>query len=120
MISAGGKYWPEAGTGRGKAASASRAAPRTPFAVTDAFLVCDWLAAQRDRAGRQPRGGNPIWSRPNPFAYSRRLVALRAHTGVDDFCASPERTVEPSPTILGAKKAEFPSAARKCGGRTVG
>ena len=54
MISAGGKYWAEAGSGAQTATSASAAANRTAFAFMDAFLVCDLLAARRDLPERQP------------------------------------------------------------------
>lgn len=42
-------------------------------------------------------GGNPIWSRPNPFVYSRRPSRIRSAASkrkprLDDFCASPENS----------------------------
>ena len=115
MIS-GGKYWPAAGSGAAKATTASAAAHRRAFAFIDAFLVCDLLAAARLIDARS-RGGNPIWSRPTQFAYSRRPLRI---------CAAPcelrpqqmisaHRPEEPSSALLPypAQKRNSPIAARK-------
>jgi hypothetical protein len=82
MISAGGKYWPDAGSGSPTATSASAAAHRTTFAFIDAFLVCDLPVALRDLPTRElaekiPSGAAPTSSpiRVARCASERRLAS---------------------------------------------
>jgi len=77
MISGGGKYWAAAGSGAAKATSASAAAHRTALALMGAFPVGDRFARGAARPmGARAREGNPICSRPNAFAYSRRPLRI--------------------------------------------
>jgi hypothetical protein len=79
MIITGGKYWAKAGSGAAKATSATPAANRTALVLTNARLVRDVFAGPRDLPA-PARGGNPIWSRPNQSAYSRRPSVRRLAT----------------------------------------
>ena len=116
MISGGGKYWAVAGSGAAKATSASPAAAhRTAFAFTDAFLVCDLLAARRDLSTREPAEEIPSGAAPthSPIrvarcASERRLASLdRSQT------ISAHRPEGPSSALLPypAQKGEFARAS---------
>jgi hypothetical protein len=86
MISAGGKYWPAAGIGAAKAASASAAANRTALAVSDAFLAGDPLTAQRDLSTRQPAQEIPSGAAPtNSPIRVAGSPACALKPRVDDF-----------------------------------
>ena len=117
MISAGGKYWPEAGSGAPTATSATAAANRTALAFMDAFLVCDLPVAPRDLPTRDPSEKIPSGAAPpnSPIrvarcASERRLV----QTGARRFpCIAPEGPVEALSYHILRKKRNSPIAARK-------
>src|ERR1700735_792959 len=106
MISAGGKYWPEAGTGAPTATSASTVANRTAFAFMDAFLVCDLTVAPRDLPKREPAEEIPFGAAPpnSPIRVARGASERRALDRSETISAHrPEKPSKRSPTISCAK-----------------
>ena len=118
MISAGGKYWPEAGSGAAIATSARPAANRTAFAFMDALLVCDLPVAPRDLPKREPAETIPSGAAlPNSpirgarCASERRLASLDRSETISAH--RPEGPFEALSYHILRKKGNSPIAARK-------
>jgi hypothetical protein len=118
MIITGGKYWAAAGSSPQAETSATPAANRMAALFTNSRPVGDLFAGRRDLLALLVRGGNPIWSRPNPSAYSRRLSVRRLATytaarGANSSAPAPygRRVI---PEVIGhAKRSTAATASRR-------